>query len=477
MPHGKPNVVVFFTDQQRWDCSSLHGCPLDLMPNFDRVAREHTHVANSFTCAPVCGPARACLQTGTYITRNGAVYNGKPLPDDLPTLAEGFNKAGYRTGYIGKWHLAGPDGRADPTNTWGPVAELARGGYQDWLATETLEFSIDDYHVRLYDNDNNARDLPGYRVDALTDAGIRYIDSHKDEPFFLMMSFIEPHHQNDRDSYPAPTGYREKYTGKWVPPDLAALPGHHWNHAGASWEEPRLGGSSHQQLGGYFGMVKRLDEAFGRLMDALKSLGLEDDTIVLFTSDHGNHFKTRNSEYKRSCHESSIRVPTLLAGPGFKGGGHLHQMVSLVDMAPTLIDAAGLDVPSEMQGRSVVPLTKGDTADWPEEALVQVCDGEVGRAVRTRRWKYCVMSDQKAGQVENDFSKVTYREAFLYDLEHAPYELSNLIALESHTPVRDIMRQRLIARMAEIGEPTPNLELVEPVPSGQRAVFEHELTL
>ena len=113
-----------------------------------------------------------------------------------------------------------------------------------------------------------------------------------------------------------------------MPPDLAAL-----------------GGSAHQHLGGYYGMVKRLDEALGRLLDALKSLDLLDNTIVLFTSDHGCHFKTRNAEYKRSCHESSIRVPTALSGPGFEGGGQVRQLVSLVDLPPTLLDAAGLPVP------------------------------------------------------------------------------------------------------------------------------------
>ena len=134
------------------------------------------------------------------------------------------------------------------------------------------------------------------------------------------MSFLEPHHQNDHDSYPAPTGYREKYAGRWVPPDLAALPDWEWMQGSKHPNATLMGGSTHHQLGGYCGMVKRLDEAFGRVMDALRSLGLEDDTIVLFTSDHGCHFKTRNSEYKRSCHDSSIRVPTLSPGPGFRGG-------------------------------------------------------------------------------------------------------------------------------------------------------------
>ena len=124
-------------------------------------------------------------------------------------------------------------------------------------------------------------------------------------------------------------------------------------------------------------MVKRLDEALGRVLDALKSLDLLDNTIILFTSDHGCHFKTRNAEYKRSGHESSIRVPTALHGPGFNGGGQLQQLVSLVDLPPTLLDAAGIPVPEEMQGRSILPLTRGETDGWPEEVFVQISESQV----------------------------------------------------------------------------------------------------
>ena len=107
-------------------------------------------------------------------------------------------------------------------------------------------------------------------------------------------------------------------------------------------------------------MVKRLDEAFGRVRDALKSLDLGERTVVLFTSDHGCHFKTRNDEYKRSCHESSIRVPTLLVGPGFDGGGRVRELVSTVDLPPTLLDAAGIPAPASLHGRSVMPLLRGE---------------------------------------------------------------------------------------------------------------------
>lgn len=196
----------------------------------------------------------------------------------------------------------------------------------------------------LYGDDNQPVHLPGYRADACTDAAIRYVDAHQHEPFFLMVSYIEPHHQNDKDDYPAPVSYRERYTGRWTPPDLhSTLP--HWQNQPGQPERVLQGGTAPQHLGGYWGMIKRLDEALGRLIDTLISLDLLDNTIVLFTSDHGCHFRTRNSEYKRSCHEVSIRVPTMLHGGPFTGGGELPYLVSLVDLPPTLLDACRIPIP------------------------------------------------------------------------------------------------------------------------------------
>tara|TARA_B100001123_G_scaffold35816_1_gene37085 strand:+ start:1992 stop:3356 length:1365 start_codon:yes stop_codon:yes gene_type:complete len=442
----RPNVIVFFTDQQRWDTSGLHGNPMDLTPNFDAMAKRGTHVANSITCQPVCGPARSCLQTGFYATAIGCYRNGIPLPKDATTLAHHFKGAGYRTGYIGKWHLADEE----------PVPEDQRGGYEDWLASNVLEFTSDAYDCVMYDNDGKPVKMPGYRVDAQTDAVIRYIDAHQEEPFFLFASYTEPHHQNHLDDYPPPDGYRERYAGGWIPPDLAAL-----------------GGSTHQHLGGYYGMVKRLDEALGRVLDALKSLDLADDTIVMFTSDHGCHFKTRNSEYKRSCHESSVHVPTAFQGPGFNAGGSLTEMISLIDLPPTLLDAAGIDVPDEMQGRSILPLIRGEVDDWPEEAFVQISEAQVGRAVRTGRWKYGVDAPDKSGR--EDVGSDTYVEQYLYDLQADPYELANLVDLESHAEVRAVMRERLIRRMEGAGEEAPNIVSVEPQRrAGQRRVTAEE---
>lgn len=443
------NVVVFFTDQQRHDTCGAHGNPLDLTPNFDALARRGTHLYNCFTPQPVCGPARACLQTGLYATQNGCWRNGITLAPEHRTLAQAFNDGGYHTSYIGKWHLGAP-------NAIGPVAPEQRGGYQEWLAANTLEHTSDAYQTTLYNNDGQAVHLPGYRVDAMTDAAIRYLDRRKDEaqPFFLFISFLEPHHQNHRDDYPAPAGYRERYAGKWTPPDLQAL-----------------GGTSAQHLPGYYGMVKRLDEALGRVTDALKSLGLEDNTIVVQTSDHACHFKTRNGEYKRSCHEASIRVPCAIAGPGFEGGGQKRELVSLLDLPPTLLEACDLPVPPAMQGRSCVPLLNG-AVDWPSEVFVQISESQVGRAVRTQRWKYSVSAPDKNGNQDSNSER--YVEEWLYDLQADPDELHNLIGLQSHREVADVMKARLLRRMMEAGESEPEIENAPSRPGGQRLVSTQE---
>lgn len=441
----RPNVIVFFTDQQRWDTSGLHGNPMRLMPNFDRMALKGTHLTHSFTCQPVCGPARSCLQTGRYATDTGCFANDIPLPSDAKTLAHYFRGEGYQTGYIGKWHLAKEE----------PVTEPYRGEYEEWLASNILEFTSDAYHTVLYNNDNEPVSLPGYRVDAMTDAAIRYIDKYKEDPFFLFVSYLEPHHQNHLDDYPAPDGYREIYTGGWLPPDLAAL-----------------GGTSHQHIAGYYGMVKRLDEALGRILDTLKSLALDEDTIVLFTSDHGCHFKTRNGEYKRSGHDASIRVPTAITGPGFKGGRQVQELVSLIDLPPTLLDAAGIDIPPQMQGRSILRLLNGEDRSWPEEVFVQISESEVGRVIRTRRWKYGVTAKGKDGFTVPGSD--SYEEAYLYDLESDPYELTNLIGLESHRETADIMKDRLFRRMEHAGETIPHIISAPSIPGGQRRVSRQE---
>ena len=147
-------------------------------------------------------------------------------------------------------------------------------------------------------------------------------------------------------------------------------------------------------------------------------------------------------------------------------------MVSLVDLPPTLLDGAGLAVPSDMQGRSLLPLVWGEPVEWPEEVFLQISESQVGRAVRTQRWKYSVVAPDAQGG--RDPVADRYVEEFLYDLESDPYELRNLIVLESHAEVAAVMRERLVRRMVEAGETEPSVDLVTRRPSGQRRVSAEE---
>lgn len=422
---NSPNVIVFFTDQQRWDSVGLHGNPMGLTPNFDRLAAEGMFIPNSFTCQPVCGPARSALQTGLYPTTTGCFRNDIPLPAGQKTLAHHFAEGGYETSYIGKWHLASQD----------PVPLAQRGGYQHWLASNILEFTSYAYDTTMFNDAEEAVKLPGYRVDALTDAAVRYVTKPKDKPFFLFLSFLEPHHQNEFDDYPAPVGYEDRIRKNMqLPRDLQALQG-----------------SSNEHYPGYMGMVQRLDEALGRLVDSLISSKQLDNTIILFTSDHGCHFKTRNNEYKRSCHESSIRVPTFFHGPGLMNKGPYDGLVSLIDLPPTLLDAAGLPIPAEMQGQSILR-----TNPTPEDnVFIQISEHHVGRALRTRRWKYEITAAELSGNV--DMNSPRYQEAYLYDLEKDPYELENLCDRKDYVEIRNVLRAELLKRIVDAGEPRPEI--------------------
>lgn len=329
-----------------------------------------------------------------------------------------------------------------PHEYHGAVPKDGRGGYDYWLAANLLEFVSGPYDTHLWDKDDQEHVLPGYRVDAQTDAAIRYIDDKAadEDPFFLFLSYLEPHHQNHSDDYPPPEGYEEAYIQAPLPPDLA-----------------KLGGTAPQHWPGYCGMIKRCDEALGRIMDALKSLKIDDNTIILFTSDHGCHFKTRNAEYKRSCHEASIRVPTAICGPGFNGGGRLSQLCSLIDVPTTLLDAAGIDAPLHMLGRSIRKLVANRTMDWPDDVFVQISESHTGRCVRTARWKYSVRYDAMGDDgkpVDAEFADV-YTDDFLYDLQSDPWEQTNLIGMKPFASVVADMRERLKRRMTACGEPEP----------------------
>ncbi len=442
MSAGQPNIVFFFTDQQRWDTCGCYGQPLEVTPNLDRLAREGVRFANAFTCQPVCGPARACLQTGKYAAEVKVETNHRLLPLDERTIAHGLTAAGYEAGYIGKWHLAscGPRDGPDDFRTRAVPPER-RGGYRDyWLASDTLEFTSHGYDGHMFDADMKRREFAEgrYRVDAETDWVLEYLRTRsREQPFFLFVSYIEPHHQNDHGHYEGPHGSKERFRDFVAPGDLV--------DTGGNWRE---------EYPDYLGCIHSLDENLGRIRDELDKLGLAGNTLIFYTSDHGSHFCTRNAEYKRSCHDGCIRIPMLACGPGFNGGKVVDELVSLIDLPPSILAAAGVEPFATMRGRPLQGLVEGNVQDWPQEVFLQISESQCGRAIRSKKWKYSVRAPDKGGQ---DPDSEVYAEDFLYDLEADPHERNNLVKSAEHVEVRARLAEILKRRMAEAGEAAPEI--------------------
>jgi len=440
---ARPNIIFYFSDQQRWDTVGCYGQSLPITPNLDRMAQEGVRFEHTFTCQPVCGPARSCLQTGKWATETGCFRNGIALPMEETTIAHLLSAEGYRVGYVGKWHLAstiGLPGQPHIDYQTAPIPMERRGGYVDyWVASDILEFTSHSYDGHMFGADMQRRDFAAgrYRADCVTDFALEFLRSHdRRRPFFLFVSFIEPHHQNDHNRYEGPVGSRERWANYEIPGDLA-------NTAG-DWRE---------NYPDYLGCCHSLDENLGRVRAELEALGLAEDTLIIYTSDHGSHFRTRNGEYKRACHEGCIRVPLVARGPGFRGGRVVDDLVSLIDLPPTILAAAGVRAPETMRGRPVQALLDGPRADWPEDVFLQISESQVGRAIRTRQWKYSVYAPDKRGG--HDASAERYVEEYLYDLERDPHERSNLVREAAYAGIRAEMAQRLIARMVAAGEPAP----------------------
>lgn len=425
---AKPNVVVIFSDQFRWDCIGAAGLnPMGLTPNLDEMANHGTMFTSAICSQPVCAPARASLLTGQYPSKHGVWKNAITLDTNAVTFPKVMREAGYSTNHIGKWHLGPPEEK-------GTVAPQYRGGFLDlWQSSNVLESTSHPYEGDLYDGDGKTIHFENiYRTDFMTDLAQKFLRSNTAKsPFLLTLSYLEVHHQNDIDSFVPPKEYAGKYKNYWTPPDLAPLPG--------SWPS---------QLSDYYGSVAKMDETVGRIRKTLKETGLDRNTIVMFISDHGCHFKTRNTEYKRSPHESSIHVPLVFEGPGFNRGLKIPEIVSHVDLAPSLLAAAGLPIPASMQGHSFLPLLDRRTEGWRNEAYFEMSEFVTGRGLRTPQYTYAAMAPKPP-----DWKPVNgaerYQEYMMYDLYADPHQHTNLAGRATHKKEADALRARLAERIFE----------------------------
>ncbi|OHT13917.1 hypothetical protein TRFO_15806 [Tritrichomonas foetus] len=440
----KENIVFFFSDQQRWDTIGANGQKLDISPYLDQLAREGVNFRNCFTNQPVCGPVRAVIQTGLYATATGCFKNAAPLPDNQPNLlADELKKCGYNIAYIGKWHLASDQDQQHYESI--PVPLKYRGGWdQYWVAADVLEFTSHGYGGYLFDQDNNKREFTGYRVDCVTDFALEYIRNYDDseKPFALFLSHIEPHHQNDHFSYEGPEGSKEKFRDFEQPADLTKGKG--------DWET---------WMPDYLGCCNALDKNLGRLIEELKEKGIYDDTLIIYTSDHGCHFKSHtediepggSDDYKRSSYESALHIPFVAKGRDFYGGHDSDKIISSIDFPPTLIRAAGGTPPAEWRGR---PIQDYNNPDWENVMYSQVSESYVGRLVRTHKWKYVIHAEGLRPFGDPGTDKDTWTDKHLFDLEHDPTEKNDLKDDPDYYEIKQQLRELLIEKAKWAGEGT-----------------------
>jgi arylsulfatase A-like enzyme len=435
----KPNIVIYHSDQFRWDFVGANGLNSSThTPNLDVLAAAGTNFTHAVTNQPVCAPSRSVLLTGCYATETGVWRNGIGIRQDMPTIATELRKAGYTANYIGKWHLA-PGSKAEGGGEGAVLPEQRAGFLDTWEASNLLEFTTHPYEGTIWDHDGKEiRYKDEYRVDFLTDRAERFLRQKQEKPFLLMISQLEPHQQNDLQRMVGPTGSAERFINAYVPPDLRNFPG--------DW---------HEQLPDYYGCCERIDASVGRIRKVLAEEGLAENTIFVFTSDHACHFKTRNTEYKRSTHNSSLRVPLLVTGPGFEAARQIEEVVGVVDTTPTLLDAAGVAAPETMKGRSFLPLVSDAKARaaWPNRQLVQISESMTGRAIRTKEFTYCVADPSGRSAA----SSASYHEYQMYDQRNDPYELVNVAGRQESASQAEELRGELKKMMVAAGEAEPEI--------------------
>ncbi len=438
-PARKPNVLMICADQFRADfVGASRENPSVKTPNIDALTARGVNFRQCVTNQPLCSPSRASFMTGRYATETAVWKLGLELDHSLPTIATEFRRNGYTSNFMGKWHVSQTElDNGEKQMGWIPPGP-SRGGFDDlWEGANVLELVSHPYEGSYWDNDGkNIGFKDEYRVDFIANRGVQFIEQEHDKPWLLFLSQLEPHHQNDVDAFIPPKRYESSYVDPYIPEDLRNLPG--------NWRS---------RIPGYYGCVQAIDDCVGTLVAALEKTGQLDSTIILFFSDHGCTFRTRLGEYKRSPHESSIRVPFVIAGPGFDQSTVIDEVVSLLDLTPTLLNGAGIQLPASMRGKPLKVLAEDSKSrrTWDSTAYFQISQSICGRGIRTRDWCYCAFDPAvKNGQAKYG---TRYQDFALYSIAGDPAEMVNLVGRPEYKEIADQLRKELQKRIVAAGEP------------------------
>jgi arylsulfatase A-like enzyme len=424
----RPNILFVLSDQHRATDLGCYGNPNISTPRLDAFAAQGARAKVAVSNTPVCGPYRASLMTGMYTHRCAYPTNYVPFNPPGPCVAEVFKDNGYDTGYVGKWHLHFPSGDPEVNRSDDPGAGFvpldARRGFDDcWAAYNGGH----QYHEWTYYRDEPTPiHVDAYQPETQVDQALEFIRDRQatGTPWCLFLSWGPPHTPFD-----PPAGYAEPYTGVALPPNVP--PGRASEYAA-------------KQLPNYYGLVESLDEAFGRLVDEIDAMGATDDTVCVYTSDHGEMLGAHGYKgNKRWPYDASLRVPFLVRYPGrIDAGSTLERSIGTPDLFPTLVELAGLTVPSGLDGRSAAhALLTGDESDRDEFAYCTMPYAYVPwpgwRALRSARYMYAATQDGPW---------------LLYDMESDPWETRNLVEDPAHVGLVAGFDEMLTERMTHAGD-------------------------
>jgi N-acetylglucosamine-6-sulfatase len=424
------NVIFILVDDLRFDAMGFMGHPFLETKNLDRLARGGVHLKNAFVTTALCSPSRASILTGLYAHRHRVVDNNNPIPPGTVFFPQYLQAAGYETAFVGKWHMGGD--RDDP-----------QAGFNHWVS-----FRGQGSYLPTPSGLNvNGRRVPqkGYITDELTDYALDWLKARQgDRPFFLYLSHKAVH----SEFIPA-----ERHRGRYkdavvVPPKTQANTPE--NNRGKplwvrnqrnSWHGVDFAYHGRLDIADYYRRycetLLAVDESLGRIVELLKSRGQLDSTLILFMGDNGFAFGEHGLIDKRTAYEESIRVPMVMHCPAlFPGGTKVEGVVANIDVAPTILEAAGLKAPESLDGRSFLRLARGDSKGW-RDALLYEYDWERNfpqtptmHALRTDTFKYI----HYYGIWDTDE---------LYQLKDDPLETRNLIDSQAHKSTVRQLNKRL----------------------------------
>jgi arylsulfatase A-like enzyme len=448
----QPNVLIVITDEHNF---RTLGCYREQMspdqaemwgpgtvvetPHIDRLANEGLICTRAYATAPVCTPCRAAMITGLYPHNTGAPQNNLYLKDDVPTLAKLLNQQGYRSSFVGKWHLGGP-GKPE----WAPKVD---GGFQhtaamfnrghwkkfEMTATGPAVGARDNKDKPTYDVDD--ADAKSFSTDFLTDRLLEFVNRKADQPFFAVISYPDPHGPNTVRS-----PYDHMFDDlRFLPPrtygrDDVPVPG--WLPGGAK-NHARFRG---EQMSKYFGMVKCIDDNVGRILAALEANKQLDSTIVLLTSDHGDLCYEHDRLNKGNPYEGSARVPMLIRYPTKLGKGSVYrQPVGSVDITPTVLGLAEVKAQAEFEGRDLSERLQSPAAGAAEITFLRNAGTSAGwLAAVDDRYKLIVSVGDKP---------------WLLDAESDPDELLNFFGRPGTADVTERLAKALLAYTKETNDP------------------------